>query len=62
RIYYLWRPLLRDPKDDLVLELAVAANCEGIVTFNARDFAGVERFGLWVMTPSEFLVRMGENR
>jgi hypothetical protein len=53
--------LLRDAKDDLVLELAVAANCEGIVTFNATDFAGVERFGLWVMRPGEFLVRIGEN-
>jgi putative PIN family toxin of toxin-antitoxin system len=61
RIYYLWRPFLRDPKDDLVLELAVAAICEGIVTFNAKDFAGVDRFGLWVMTPRQFLVRIGEN-
>jgi putative PIN family toxin of toxin-antitoxin system len=61
RIHYLWRPLLRDPKDDLVLELAVAANCEGIVTFNARDFTGVEQFGLWVMPPSEFLARIGES-
>jgi putative PIN family toxin of toxin-antitoxin system len=62
RIYFLWRPFLRDPKGDLVLELAVAANCEGIVTFNARDFVGVERFGLWVITPREFLVRIGDNR
>ncbi len=61
RIYYLWRPFLRDPKDDLVLELAVAANCEGIVTYNARDFTGVEQFGLWIMTPKEFLVGIGES-
>jgi predicted nucleic acid-binding protein len=50
----------RDPKDDPVLEWAVAGNGEGIVTFNARDFAGVERFGLWIMTPREFLARIGE--
>ncbi len=62
RIYYLWRPWLPDSKDDLVLELAVAAHCEGIVTFNAKDFAGVERFGLWIMTPREFLTRIGETR
>lgn len=61
RIYYLWRPFLRDPKDDHLLELAVAANSEGIVTFNTRDFAGVDRFGLWAMTPREFLDRIGEN-
>jgi hypothetical protein len=42
-----------------MLERAVAANCEGIVTFNTRDFAGVDRFGLWIMTPREFLVRLG---
>ncbi len=60
RIFYLWRPVLRDPKDDHVLELGVAANCEGIVTFNARDFAGVEQFGLRVMRPHEFLSQIGE--
>jgi predicted nucleic acid-binding protein len=60
RIDYLWRPFLRDPKDDHVLELGVAASCEGIVTFNARDFVGVEQFGLWIMPPREFLARIGE--
>lgn len=60
RIYYLWRPILSDPKDDLVLELAVAANCEGIITFNAKNFAGVEQFGLGIITPREFLSRIGE--
>jgi putative PIN family toxin of toxin-antitoxin system len=58
-IFYLWRPLLRDPKDDLVLELAVAAGCEGIVTFNLRDFDEARRFGKWVLTPREFLRRIG---
>ncbi len=59
-VFYLWRPTLRDPKDDLVLEVAVAAGCECIVTFNQRDFAGAERFGLRVMPPSEFLLEIGE--
>jgi len=59
-VFYLWRPTLRDPKDDLVLEVAVAAGCEGIVTFNERDFAGAERFGLRVMPPGELLVEIGE--
>ena len=62
RIHYLWRPYLRDPKDDHVLELGVAANCEGIVTFNIRDFDGVERFGLWILTPLAFLERIGGDR
>ena len=34
KIYYLWRPCLKDPKDDMVLELAVAAKADFIVTYN----------------------------
>lgn len=58
-IYFLWRPFLRDPKDDFVLELAVEGNCESIVAFNRRHFEGVESFGVEVETPQEFLVRIG---
>ena len=58
-VFFLWRPYLRDPDDDHVLELAVAGGCDGIVTFNLRDFAGAERFGLWVETPRDFLSRIG---
>lgn len=55
RIYFLWRPVLPDPSDDLVLEVAVHAGCTMIVTFNARDFRGAERFGVRVVTPGAFL-------
>jgi len=58
-IYYLWRPFLRDPGDDMILELAVAAECDSIVTYNERDFAGVEAFGLQVLTPQAFLREIG---
>jgi putative PIN family toxin of toxin-antitoxin system len=54
-IFFLWRPFLRDPKDDMVLELAVKAGCEFIITYNARDFAGVEQFGLRTIDPGAFL-------
>ncbi|MCY7375448.1 MAG: putative toxin-antitoxin system toxin component, PIN family [Pyrinomonadaceae bacterium] len=60
QVYYLWRPFLRDPKDDMVLELAVAASCEIIVTYNTKDFRGVEKFGIKTMTPLEFLREIGE--
>jgi putative PIN family toxin of toxin-antitoxin system len=59
QIYFLWRPFLRDPKDDLVLELAVKAGCEYIITYNKRDFVGVEQFNLQVLDAGEFLVRIG---
>ncbi len=58
-IFFLWRPYLKDPRDDLVLELAVKAGCQFIVTFNERDFAGCERFGIEALTPGEFLRRIG---
>lgn len=58
-IHYLWRPLLRDPKDDMVLELAVNAGCQRIVTFNSRDFARSESLGIQSCTPAEFLALLG---
>ena len=58
-IFFLWRPLLRDPKDDLVAEICVAAGCDAIVTYNQRDFAGVEQFGIRVLTPAAFLRELG---
>lgn len=59
-IFYLWRPMLRDPQDDMVLEVAVEAGCEYVVTHNVRDFAGAERFGIQVIRPGAFLKRIGE--
>jgi putative PIN family toxin of toxin-antitoxin system len=61
-IFYLWRPGLRDPKDDLVLEVAVAGECEAIVTHNQRHFGGVERFGVTALTPSAFWGQIGGSR
>ncbi|MFQ5705272.1 MAG: putative toxin-antitoxin system toxin component, PIN family [Gemmatimonadales bacterium] len=58
-IQFLWRPILRDPKDEIVLELAVAAGCRYIVTFNLRSFARAAQFELDVMTPREFLLVVG---
>ena len=59
KIYYLWRPFLSDPGDDRVLELAVTAECDFIVTFNQSDFQGIEQFGLAAITPQAFLRKIG---
>jgi len=55
-VNFLWRPQLRDPADELVLEAAVNGRAEAIVTHNVRDFlAGSQRFGIATLTPAEFL-------
>jgi putative PIN family toxin of toxin-antitoxin system len=54
-IFFLWRPFLRDPNDDLVLELAVSARCDAIVAHNIRDFRGAETLGVRVIAPGGFL-------
>ena len=59
-IYYLWRPFLSDPKDDMILELAVESESDIIITFNKVDFKGVEKFGIKLLTPKEFFRLIGE--
>jgi len=54
KIYYLWRPVLKDPGDDFVLELAVKAQAR-IVTWNVADFKRAQPLGVLVQTPGEFL-------
>ena len=59
QVFFLWRPFLRDPNDDMILELAVAAGCNFIVTHNKKDFKGIDDFGIQVVSPSEFLQTIG---
>ncbi len=58
-IFFLWRPFLSDPSDDLVLEVAVPGGCDAIITYNKRHFKNVEKFGLRILDPKEFLVEIG---
>jgi predicted nucleic acid-binding protein len=55
QVHFLWRPTLTDPRDEFILELAVGARCQAIVTHNVRDFEGVSRFGITAVRPGEFL-------
>jgi predicted nucleic acid-binding protein len=62
-IFFLWRPYLPDPSDDMVLELAVAAQCGTIITHNRRDFAEANRFGIRVLSPAALLLEeIGDRR
>ena len=59
KIFYLWRPKLKDSDDDFLLELAVKSNSI-IITLNEKDFKPASEFNLKVMTPREFLQFIGE--
>jgi len=54
RIRFLWRPLLTDPRDDMVLESAVNGRADLLVTFNQKDFvAAAKGFAHETLRPSE---------
>jgi putative PIN family toxin of toxin-antitoxin system len=52
-IAYSWRPSLRDPGDEMVLEAAINGSADWLITFNERDFAGAARFGINIGQPGE---------
>lgn len=57
-VHFLWRPILNDSKDDMILDLAVRANCQYIVTYNIRDFFGINKFGIEAITAQDFLKKL----
>jgi|SRR6056297_672343 len=61
-IFYLWRPQLSDPDDDMLLELAVAADCDAIVTYNRSDFHSASDFGIEIIDAKQLLERIEPGR
>ena len=58
-VHFLWRPQLRDPCDEMVLEVAINGEADALVTFNTRDFGNVPgHFGVDLMLPRDAIVRM----
>ena len=61
KINFLWRPFLKDIKDDMLLETAFNGGCDYIITYNVKDFTGVkDKFGIEVVMPKTFLKIVGE--
>ena len=59
-IDFRWRPQLRDPADEMVLETAVNGRAQAIVTHNVRDFLpAIKGFGIQIMTPAVCLKELG---
>ena len=58
--HFLWRPQLRDPNDEMVLEAAVNGGARAVVTFNVRDYGtAASQFGVEVLLPREAIARIG---
>jgi putative PIN family toxin of toxin-antitoxin system len=54
-VHFLWRPLLNDPKDDMVLEAATACSADFLVTHNVADFREAASLGVRVVTPAQLM-------
>ncbi len=53
KVFYLWRPMLRDPDDEMVLEAAVHGQVDALLTFNERHFVGADTVGVTVSRPGD---------
>ena len=54
-VSFVWRPTARDADDDFLVDLAVAAHADFVVTFNVRDLQPIEKYGIKVVTPQQIL-------
>lgn len=57
--HFSWRPQLKDPDDEMILEAAINGRANCVVTFNTRHFEQVgQRFGIEILKPAELLRRI----
>lgn len=57
--HFTWRPQLRDPADEMVLEAAINGRADALVTFNVADFGtSPSHFGIDLLLPREAVRRI----
>ena len=55
-LHFRWRPQVRDPNDEMVLEAAINSAADGLVTYNVADFRSAgERFHIPILRPGDLL-------
>ena len=59
-IFYIWRPLAKDKDDDFLIDLALKCQAKFIISYNDRDLKPIEKFGVSILTPKQFLQLLGE--
>jgi putative PIN family toxin of toxin-antitoxin system len=58
-VHFLWRPQVRDPNDEMVLEAAINGQADALITYNVTDFAlAGERFAIPIFRPAELLKKV----
>ena len=59
---FLWRPQLKDPADEMVLETAVNGRADCLVTFNVRHFQAASEFGLRLASSKEIWLEIKRDK
>lgn len=59
-IFYIWRPLAKDKDDDFLIDLALKCQAQFIISYNDKDLKPIEKFGVSILTPKQFLQLLGE--
>lgn len=59
-IFYIWRPLAKDKDDDFLIDLALKCQAQFIISYNNKDLKPIEKFGISILTPKQFLQLLGE--
>lgn len=59
-IFYIWRPLAKDKDDDFLIDLALKCQANFIISYNTKDLQPIEKFGISILTPKQFLQLLGE--
>jgi putative PIN family toxin of toxin-antitoxin system len=58
-VHFLWRPLIRDPSDEMVLEAAINGQADALITYNVTNFAlAGERFAIPVLHTADLLKKV----
>ena len=60
QLFYIWRPLAKDKDDDFLIDLALKCQAQFIVSYNQKDLQPVEKLGISILTPKQFLQLLGE--
>ena len=59
-LHYRWRPMLNDPKDEMVLETLLNSRSEYLITYNKKDFLTVNELQNRILDAKEFLKLIGD--